>query len=368
MKKLKINIDELTLREKVGQMIIMRLYGKEITKDTKEMIEKYKIGGVVLYRKNYDTYEEMIKLINELVTINKNSNNIPLFICIDQEGGRVNRMPYEIKNIKSARKIANTKKIEIVKEAGNITAKMLKESGFNMNFAPVLDIQRFENGHAIGDRCYGDNIEEVSLNGIKIMEELSKGGVIPVIKHFPGHGATTKDSHFLLPKINKTFQELEKEDLVPFEKAIEKNAEVIMIGHLMIKDMDNKNPASLSKKIIQDYLVKKYNYKGLIITDDLKMKAISFIYGYIKASVKAFKAGNHMIMIGAPYYIVKRSIRKIEKYIINHDMDMQEINERIEKIIKLKEKYNIEDKIAQGCDIETVNEKIEEINRKIEQA
>lgn len=286
----------LTLREKIGQMLIIKIQGKEITNETKRMIEEYKIGGIIFYRKNYDTYEEMINIINEIKKINHESGNIPLFISIDQEGGRVNRMPRELKNIKSAGKLVTKDNIEIIEQAGRVMAQMLRESGFNMDYAPVLDIQRFEDGHAIGDRCYGKNAEEVSKNGIQIMKELSDGGVIPVIKHFPGHGLTKKDSHFFLPVIDTKIEDLEKEDILPFKRAIGQNAEVIMVGHLVIKDVDKKNPASLSKTVINDYLRNKYQYKGLVMTDDLKMRAISLRYGYVRAAVKACKAGANIIM------------------------------------------------------------------------
>ena len=119
----------LTLREKIGQMLIIKIQGKEITNETKRMIEEYKVGGIILYRKNYDTYEEMINLINEIKKVNNESGNIPLFISIDQEGGRVNRMPRELKNIKSAGKLVAKDNIEIIEQAGMVTAQMLKESG-----------------------------------------------------------------------------------------------------------------------------------------------------------------------------------------------------------------------------------------------
>lgn len=324
----------LTLREKIGQMLIIKIQGKEITNETKRMIEEYKVGGIILYRKNYDTYEEMINIINEIKKINRESGNIPLFISIDQEGGRV-------------------------------TAQMLKESGFNMDYALVLDIQRFEDGHAIGDRCYGKNAEEVSKNGIQIMKELSDGGVIPVIKHFPGHGLTKKDSHFFLPVIDAKIEDLEKEDILPFKRAIGQNAEVIIVGHLVIKDVDKKNPASLSKTVINDYLRNKYQYKGLIMTDDLKMRAISLRYGYVKATMKACKAGADIIMIGAPHNTVIHAIHKIEKNVKNQKIDICQIDKSVEKIIKLKEKYNITDEPAKGCNIEDINEKIEKINAQL---
>lgn len=352
----------LTLREKIGQMLIIKIFGKEISEKTKQMIEEYKIGGIILYRKNYDTYDEMIKIINEIKKLNKECGNIPLFISIDQEGGRVNRMPHELKNIKSAGKLVEQNNIEIIKEAGRTTAKMLKESGFNMNYSPVLDIQRFENGHAIGDRCYGKTAEDVSRNGITIMKELSTGGIIPVVKHFPGHGSTNKDSHFFLPIITKNINELENEDIIPFKKAIGQNAEVIMVGHLMIKDVDRKNPASLSKKIINDYLRNKYQYKGVIMTDDLKMRAISLKYGYVRAALKACKAGIDIIMAGASYNTIIRVIKKIESNIKNKKIDIKEIDKSVERIIKLKEKYNISDDPAKGCNIEEINQSIEKVN------
>ena len=355
-------MENLKLREKIGQMLIVKILGKEISETDKKLIRDYKIGGVILYRKNYDNYSEMLKIINEIKKINKDCGNIPLFISIDQEGGRVNRMPHEFKNIKSAGKLASQQNIEIIIEAAKTTATMLKETGFNMNYAPVLDIQRFENDHAIGDRCYGKNAEDVSKNGIAVMKELSKGGVIPVVKHFPGHGLTNRDSHFFLPVVNKNINELEKEDIVPFKKAIGQNAEAIMVGHLIIKDVDKRNPASLSKKIINDYLRNKYQYKGVIMTDDLKMRAISLRYGYVRATLKACKSGADIIMIGAPGSTVIKVIKKMEKNILKKKIDINSIDKSIERILNLKEKYNISDEPAKGCNIEEINKKIEQIN------
>ena len=356
-----MDIKNLSIQEKVGQMIIIGMDTNYITDRIKTMIAKYKIGGIILYRKNFNTYQDMLQLIHQLKELNR-KNKLPLFIAIDQEGGRVNRMPREILNLPSANQIATTCGIDGVKESAEITGEILKKSGFNLNFAPVIDIKRFNNNHAIGDRCYGRTAEEVSKNGIEIMKELSKGGIIPVVKHFPGHGATNKDSHFFLPVINKNIKELENEDIIPFKKAIGQNAEVIMVGHLMIKDVDSKNPASLSKKIINDYLRNNYQYKGIIMTDDLKMRAISLKYGYVRAALKACKAGDDIIMIGASYNTIIRVIKKIEKNIESRKIDINDIDKRVERIMKLKEKYKISDEPAKGCNIEEINKRIEQIN------
>lgn len=353
---------DLSLEEKIGQMLIIRMYGNKVTDTLKNMIEKYKIGGVILYSKNYNTYSEMISIINEIKKINRMANNVPIFISIDQEGGRVNRMPSEFKNLKSAKTLADKNNIDIIKEAGHITAKMLEESGFNLNFAPVLDIQRFDDNHAIGNRCYGKNEEEVIKNGIEIMKQMQEGGVIPVIKHFPGHGATQRDSHFLLPKIDKSMKNLEKEDILPFDYAIREGADAIMVGHLMLPDVDTENPASLSNIIIQKYLRDKYKFNGLIMTDDLKMRAIKYIYGYKEATMRAIKAGNDIIMIGSSYSTIKSIIKKIKKQIKDNKINIKDINKSIDRIISIKEKYKINDNEVKGTDIDNINTVIDKIN------
>lgn len=359
-----MKIEKLSLEEKVGQLFMVGLEEKT-NEDIANLIKENKISGVVLYKKNYHTYEEMLAYVNNIKELNS-KNSIPIFISIDQEGGRVNRMPQEILNLKNATKLANTKDVEIVKESGRIIGEMLNKTGISMDYAPVLDIRKFKEKHAIGDRCYGENKEDVSKYGIEVMKEMQNQSVIPVIKHFPGHGLTKKDSHFRIPKITQKVEILEKEDMIPFEKAIKENAEAIMVGHLIIKDIDKKYPASLSEKVIQKYLIEKYNYKGLIITDDLKMMAIQLHYNMKKAVVKAIEAGNDIIMIGLPYKKVNKIIKFIVKEVKNGRIKEEKINESVEKIIAIKEKYNILDQKVNGFAITEINERIKELNKKIE--
>ena len=356
---------ELNVKEKIGQMLIIALHEKEITKETINIIQKYKIGGVILYRRDYDNYSEMLEKINKLKSINR-ENPIPLFISIDQEGGRVNRIPYEIKNIKSANKIANTQDIYIVKQSAKIISKILKSFGIGMNYAPVLDIKRFDEDHAIGDRCFGGNKEAVSKYGVEFMIEMSNQGVLPVVKHFPGHGSTTKDSHISLPVVTKSKQELETDDMVPFKEAIENGADGIMVGHILIKDIDKKYPASLSKEIIHKYLIEKLKYKGLIITDDLKMLAVRLRYSPSKAVELAIKAGNDMVMTGLGYKTIERIINNIVKKVQKGKISEVEINKSVDKIVKIKQKYNVNEDKVMGIDIDKINKEIEQLNNKID--
>lgn len=359
-----MEIEKLTIEQKIGQMLIIALEEKKITEKTINIIQKYNIGGIILYRKNYNNYEEMLRLINKLRKINK-VNEIPLFISIDQEGGRVNRMPSEILNLKSASNFSKTGDIELIKQNAKIVSEMLTKTGISMNYSPVLDIKNFEEKHAIGDRCYGENKDDVSKYAVEFMQELSKGEVLPVVKHFPGHGATKQDSHMTLPVVRKSKEKLENEDMVPFKNAIENGAEAIMVGHILVKDIDKKYPASLSKKIIQEYLIGKLKFKGLIITDDLKMLAVRLRYSLKSAVMFAINSGNNMIMIGTKYKNIESIIKSISRKVEKGKIDINEIDESVEKIICLKKKYNISDNEVLGFNIEDVNKKIKELNNKI---
>lgn len=361
-----MEIKELSIKEKIGQMVMIGLDTNYITDRIKNMIQEYKIGGIILYRKNFSTYEDMLKLIKELKELNK-ENKIPLFIAIDQEGGRVNRMPKEIKNLPSANRVASVGGKELVGKSTNITGEILHKSGFNLNFAPVLDIKRFEDKTAIGDRSFGTDKEVVSECGIMAMKELQNNGIISVIKHFPGHGATKQDSHNFLPIINTPMKELEKEDMYPFEQAIKNGADAVLVGHLLIRNVTGIFPASLSRKFISKYLRKKYKYKGLIITDDLKMRAIKLLYGPNLAVRRAFDAGNDIIVFRFSKDEEQKVINKIINLVSTGKIKESRINRSVNRIIKIKQKYEISDsENFDGVDIEKINQQIEEIRKKCE--
>jgi beta-N-acetylhexosaminidase len=361
-----MDIKELSIQEKVGQMIIIGMDTNYITERIKNMIINYKIGGIILYRKNFKDYQEMLNLIRNLKELNK-ANKLPLWIAIDQEGGRVNRMPKEILNLPSANRIASKCGIEDVEASAEIIGEILKKSGYNLNFAPVLDIKRFENNHAIGDRCYGENKEDVIKYGIAFMKKLQEQGVISVIKHFPGHGATKQDSHYFLPIIKEKMEKLEKEDMYTFESAIKEGADAILVGHLLIKNVTGLYPASLSKKFITKYLRKKYRYNGLIITDDLKMRAIKFVYGSDLAVRKAFEAGNDIIVFRFHKEEERKIIEKIVRLVQEGKIKEGRINRSVKRIIKIKQKYAISDEEEiGGINIDEINSKIKKIREKCE--
>ena len=228
----------------------------------------------------------------------------------------------------------------------------------------MLDIKRFGDNHAIGDRCYGATKEDVVKYGIPVMKELQKEGIISVIKHFPGHGATKKDSHYFLPIIKKDINKIEQEDLYPFIEAIKNNADAVLVGHLLIKNLTGIYPASLSRKFIVEYIRKKYRYNGLIITDDLKMKAIKFVYGAELATKKAFEAGNDIIVFRFNKREEKKIIEKIVSLAKGGKLKQSRINNSVKRIINIKQKYEVSDEAEiPGINIEEINEEINEIRK-----
>lgn len=355
--------EDLSLEEKIGQMLMVGMDIDHPAECIEDLIIKHKIGGVLLYKKNYKSYEEMVELIQYIKTINKKVNKIPLFIAIDQEGGRVNRLPSDFCNLPAAYLLAQAPDAEqLVKNAATITGKILRHSGFNLNFAPDMDIKRFSDNHAIGDRAYSENKDIVAKLGIKSMKGLQEQKIVPVIKHFPGHGATKVDSHFLLPIINKSIEELKKEDMEPFKQAILNGADSILVSHLLIKGVTGNVPASMCKEMIQT-LRENLKFNGLIVTDDMRMKAVSMLYGKNRAIQKAFLAGNDIIVF--KYRKKDEVYQKLIQLAKKEELRGQ-INASVERIIKTKQKYEITDEVLNAdLSLEKINKEILQIKESI---
>lgn len=355
---MKFDISNLSKEEKIGQMIMVGMDTKYITDRIKNLIQKSKIGGIILYRKNFGTYQEMISLVNQLKELNK-SNKIPLFIAVDQEGGRVNRLPTEFLKLPSADLLTKQNDYSLIENDADIIARILSNTGFNMNFAPVLDLKNYNQQHAIGDRAFSNDVEVVSRCGEIFINKHKQNNIVPVIKHFPGHGATKRDSHFILPVITKKLELLENEDMKPFENVINKGADAMLIGHLIIPKVSKRFPASLSRKFIYKYVRKKLKYNRLLITDDLKMRAIRIIYGEQFAIKNAFCAGNDIIVFR---YNKTKEQKAIENLLKLYSKNVGRVNRSVNRILKVKEEYNINDNLVENkLNINEINEEIKNI-------
>lgn len=353
-----MDINSLSLREKIGQKFIIGINSNNIESVIK-MIKEYHIGGVILYRKNYSNYEDMINVIRSLKTANK-ENKVPLFIAIDQENGIVNRLPSEFKRIKNNYDLASISK-DLVYDSAKLTSNILKDIGINMNFAPVLDICTPDNKY-LSKRCFGSTKEAVYENSRVYIKGLEENNIISVVKHFPGHGLTTKDSHLIIPYVNKNSEEVENH-LYPFKMAIKEGINGIMLSHLVIRGYTKLVPSSVSKDLINNYLRDKCNYNGLIITDEMNMILKNPLYKHLY--YKLFTSGSDIILLKLRHN-ERKIIDKYIDFITNNKDYRSELDESVNRILDIKSRYNVNDSIDNiGCNIENINIEIDKINEKV---
>jgi len=344
----------LSIDEKIGQRFIFGVNNDNID-DIIQLIKKRYIGGVVLYKKNYDSYDNMLEVIKRLKDANKN-NKIPLFITTDQEGGRVNRMPQQIHVLKNIYDISKYSG-ELVKDNARITGKMLYNAGINMNLAPVMDIYDNSKSKVLYKRCfYGDSLN-VSRLGKNYMDELIKSKVIPVVKHFPGHGISKYDSHFMIPYVFN-YHEVLNRHIKPFEGAIDSGCDVIMLGHLVIRKLTNGLPASISSSFITKYL--RNNYDGIIMSDELNMLRRNIFYKFIYVN-KALVSDNDILLIKIKDYNEGyKIINKYKRLLLKKQEYINKLDYSIKRIVTVKNKYKINDSLEIG------KIKISDINREID--
>ncbi|RPJ94783.1 beta-N-acetylhexosaminidase [Rummeliibacillus sp. TYF005] len=349
-------VSKMSLEEKIGQMILAGISGTTMDANTKKLVNQFHIGGIIFYKNNFNTPAQTIQLVNQLKT--ENSSRLPLFLSTDQEGGRVTRLPGGLTNFPTNEQIGKVNNREFSYKIGTLLGRELKEFGLNLDFAPVLDINSNPNNPVIGDRSFGNNLEIVSELGIQTMKGIQSQNVIPTIKHFPGHGDTSVDSHLDLPIVNKSLKELKELELIPFERAIDDGADVVMVAHILLPKLDKTNPASMSKAIMTDLLRNKLSFNGVIITDDMTMGAITEHFDIGKAAVESVKAGSDIILVGHNYDNVVKIIASLKRAVQNGEISEQRLNESTERIIQLKRKYNINDKKVKNPNINEINNSI----------
>lgn len=350
-------LKQMSLKEKLGQLLITGISGTTLTDETIALITEYKVGGVIFYSVNLPDPATALELINNIKKENAN-NAIPLFLCVDQEGGQVSRLPGFAK-LPANKQIGDQNDPELSYTIGTILGQQLKAYGLNMNFAPVLDVNRNPNNPVIGERAFSNDPKIVSELGIATMKGMKDEKIIPVVKHFPGHGDTSVDSHLELPVVRKNLEQLKEVELLPFQQAIDEGVDVIMIAHILLPEFDEDHPATMSEAVITDLLRKELDYNGLVITDDLTMQAITNQYDIATAAVSSILAGSDMVMIAHDYNSVLHTIAAFEDAIEAGVITEERIDESVKRILSLKQKYSLTNDIVNQLNLDEINERIE---------
>ncbi len=331
-------VSQMSDEEKAGQVIHIAIPKNYLDEVAIAELQKVRPGGVILFGVNVGKKKEIRALTKGLQNEMKSLNSPPLFISIDQEGGRVVRVEKGVTAFPGALAVGQTNNPNYAFNVGLITSYELNSLGINLLLAPVMDVNNNPENPVINTRSFGMNLEAGEL-ALSYERGARLGGAIPVIKHFPGHGDTNVDSHLGLPVIEKTEEELLKFELVPFQKSIQDGAKAVMSAHIIYPNLDPKYPSTLSKKILTDVLRKKLGFEGMVMTDAMEMHAISKNFQNEKTGTLAILAGADVILLtswGATttyyYNMILESIKNKE-----FDVDGKNaLDESIKRQIALK--------------------------------
>jgi beta-N-acetylhexosaminidase len=275
-----------------GQFVITGIKGTSLTQQETEFIRDEKVGGVILFSENFEDPSQLAELVN---SIQKLRDEYPLLISTDQEGGRVMRFKKHFTQFPAMMDLARMDSPKLVFEVHEIIAKELNACGINLSYSPTCDILTNPENKVIGDRAYGTDALTVEKYISAAIRGLQTNGVMACAKHFPGHGDTSKDSHFDLPILKTPIAQLREREMIPFVKASKSRVEFMMMAHLVVDALDEKLPTSLSVKAY-DFLRQETKFSKIVVTDDMDMKAISDRYATEEAALLAINAGADMLM------------------------------------------------------------------------
>lgn len=343
-------LQKLTLDEKIGQMLLLdlsALAAERPSTPVSQLVTQLAPGGVILFKDDIKSVEQTIT--NNLQMLR--SSQLPLWIGVDQEGGAVNRIPF-VSDWNGNMAIAATGDPRFASETAFEMGKMLRLLFFNLNFAPVADVNDDPFNPVIGLRSFGSEPDQVSAFVRSYVEGAHKSGLPAIVKHFPGHGSTRTDSHVGLPKLPYTLKRFEQVEWLPFKAAIEKGVDMIMSAHIQVPQIEPKTatsrkdgsaimlPATLSSRVLSEILRNQLKFRGVIITDALNMKAIADNFGSEEAAVMSIQAGADILLMPPKPY---EAVAAIRKAVTKGTLSKERIDDSVRRILQLKLAYKIMD-------------------------
>ncbi len=337
-------VKNLSLEQKLGMLLMVGVPGNAMSGEVRRIIEDYKPGGIILFGYNISSKKATEKFIGDMQRESMRANGFPLFISLDQEGGRVIRIVDGVTQFPGAMAMGIADDEELVGTSARILGMQLRLMGVNMNLAPVLDVNNNPKNPVINTRAFGSSPAVVSRMGVAYMKGLQGALCIAVGKHFPGHGDTADDSHLTLPVIPYTFARLMDIELVPFIQAIERGIDGIMTVHIAYPEIQKDNsPATISKYFLTDLLRTRMGFDGVIITDDMEMHAITKNYDIGEAAVKAVAAGVDIVLVSGHGRAARQIRDSLRRAVEKGDLSIERIDSSVKRIMELKLRYKIMD-------------------------
>lgn len=351
----------MTVEEKVGQLLIGGFEGTEIGDQATRLVQEYQVGGLILYGRNIAGAGQLVTLTNGLKALN--GDGIPLFLSIDQEGGGVDRMPPEVRRTPGAYCVGQTGSVPAAQSYGDVLAAECAAFGLNLDFAPVLDVWSNPGNTVIGQRAFSADARTVAGLGPAAARRMMDQGIIPAVKHFPGHGDTAVDSHVGLPVVDKSPEELEETELIPFRAAIQSagtdgQVPAVMVAHILLTQLDPERPASLSPAVVTGLLREELGFAGAVLTDDLTMGAVTQSYGLGEAAVLAVEAGCDILLVCHGPDSVPAVRTALLEAVASGRITTERLDESVYRILRLKTEYALTNEPVSPPDLEALNAQI----------
>lgn len=343
-------LSAMTTEEKVGQLLIAGFYETQAGEEARSYLQDCHVGGLILYGRNVESAQQLTDLTNGLKALA--GDGVPLFLSTDQEGGLVERMPPEIQRLPNAYDVSDPASF------GAALGAECAAFGLNTDFAPVMDIWSNPNNTVIGKRAFGSDAETVTERGLACLTAMEESGTIPVIKHFPGHGDTDTDSHVGLPVVDKTREELLEMELLPFQTAIDAGAPAVMVGHILMTQIDPDRPATLSYEVVTSLLREELGFDGVVFTDDLTMGAITQNYGLGEAAVLAVEAGCDVLLVCHEAGSVEEVYTALLDAVDTGRISVDRLDQSVRRILTLKQNYGLTNAPVDLPDLDALNARV----------
>ncbi len=333
-------LDLSEIIQKIGRLFIGGIPGPELDTDTINLIKNYHLGGIILFKRNVKDPIQLAHLCKDLQRVSMENSGYPLFLAIDQEGGRVARLKEPFTQFPGNAAIGeDSDREQSALHFASTTAREMSLVGLNMNLAPVMDVAQIDmDSHLVGRSFSRDPLIVTKLGKI-VINTMQQGGIMAVAKHFPGLGKSDLDPHLHLPTVNATSQEMESVHLLPFAGAIEANVSAIMSSHAVYPALDPDMPATLSRNIMTDLLRGKMRFCGLLLSDDLEMGAIAKERGLPEGAADAFDAGIDLLLICSNQSNIIESMEFIRDKVIKGEIPYERLEKSLERIAKYKKRF-----------------------------